>query len=133
MTDATFEDGTEKPLRLVAFEAGDLEVLSSLAQDAVFPGNEMSWRAKDRRFAILLNRFRWEDAVSTNSGARPYERVQSLLTIEQAHGVRSQGVTRDADTVLSLLSLSIEPDEDAAGEVVLTLAGDGVLAIRVEA
>ncbi|MEM8593163.1 MAG: DUF2948 family protein, partial [Pseudomonadota bacterium] len=51
MTDATFEEGGDKPLRLVAFEADDLEVISSLCQDAVFPGNEMSWRPKERRFA----------------------------------------------------------------------------------
>lgn len=131
--DASFEDGVERPLRLVAFEAGDLEVLSSLCQDAVFPAAEMSWRAKDRRFAILLNRFRWEDASAAERRKRSYERVQALLTIEQVQKVRSQGITRDADTILSVLSVAFEPGEDAAGTVHLTLAGDGAIAIDVEA
>lgn len=134
MTDATFEDGGEKPLRLVAFEAPDLEVISSLCQDAIFPSTEMSWRPKERRFAILLNRFRWEDATAAERRSRSYERVQSVLTVEGALRVRSQGVERgDAEMILSVLSVAFEPGEDADGQVVFTLAGDGVIALDVEA
>ena len=133
MTDASFEDGTEKPLRLVAFEDEDLQVLSSLAQDAVFPATEMAWRSKDRRFALLINRFRWEDADAAERRSRSFERVQSVLTIEQVQSVRSQGVSRDDDTILSLLSVSFEATGDASGTVVLTLAGDGAIALDVEA
>ena len=60
--DARFEDGREAPLNLGALDADDLKVISSLAQDAVFPGSEMRWLQKERRFALLLNRVRWEDA-----------------------------------------------------------------------
>ena len=60
--DARFEDGAEKPLRLRALEADELPVLAALAQDAVFPASEMRWQRAQTRFAILLNRFRWEDA-----------------------------------------------------------------------
>lgn len=133
MTDASFEDGAEKPLRLVAFEADDLNVVSSLAQDAVFPANEMAWRSKDRRFAILINRFRWEDATAAERRSRPFERVQCVLTVENVTKVRSQGIERDADTILSVLSVGFEAGADADGTVVLTLAGDGVIALDVEA
>ena len=37
MSDARFEDGGDKALRLKAMDGEDLTVLSSLAQDAVFP------------------------------------------------------------------------------------------------
>ena len=60
MSDARFEDGGDKALRLKAMDGEDLTVLSSLAQDAVFPASEMKWDRKARRFAILINRFRWE-------------------------------------------------------------------------
>ncbi|MEL6702634.1 MAG: DUF2948 family protein, partial [Pseudomonadota bacterium] len=97
------------------------------------PGSEMSWSAKDRRFALLINRFRWEDAEAADRRNRPFERVQSVLTIETAQKVRSQGVDRgDADTVLSLLSIEYAQGP-AGGEVTLTLAGDGVIAVTVEA
>ncbi len=131
--DATFEDGREAPLRLKAMDAKDLEIVSSLIQDAVFPASEMKWFANDRRFAILLNRFRWEDATAAERMKRSFERVQSVLLIEDVVKVASQGVSRDQDTVMSVLSVSFEPAEDGAGRVVLTLAGDGAIALDVEA
>ena len=125
--DARFEDGGEKALRLKALEAEDLPVIASLVQDAVFPGNEMTWDRRGRRFALLLNRFRWEDGRSP-------ERVQSVLTIEDAVRVASQGVERgDGDMVLSLLTLDWEAGEDGTGACVLTLAGDGAIRVEVEA
>ncbi len=132
--DARFEDAGERPLRLRAFAPEDLVVLSSLVQDAVFPASEMTWTRRDRRFALLLNRFRWEDAPKAEAQGRPYERVRSVLCIEDVTAVRTQGVARDdADLVLSLLSVAFEPGEDGGGQVILTLAGDGAIALDVEA
>ena len=54
MTDATFEDGAERPLRRVAEGVEDLEVLSALVQDAVLPVTEVSWQPSRRRFGLLL-------------------------------------------------------------------------------
>ncbi|KIC32123.1 DUF2948 family protein [Leisingera sp. ANG-S5] len=134
MTDASFEDGREAPLNLGALEEEDLKVLSSLLQDAVFPVTEMSWRAAERRFALLVNRFRWEDRDSAERRGRTYERVQSLLVVDNVLGVSSQGVDRkDKDLILSLLSVTFEPGEDGAGHVLLTLAGDGAVRLSVEA
>lgn len=131
--DARFEGGGDKPLALMARDAEDLQVISALAQDAVFPASEMRWTPADRRFAILLNRFRWEDAAKAH-GRRDFERVQSVLLIEDVMGVRSQGVPKgDADTILSLLALEFRPGPDGTGEVVMTLAGDGVISCAVEA
>lgn len=133
MSDARFEDGGEGPLRLKALDVDDLTVLSALVQDAVFPASEMIWTKKDRRFALLLNRFRWEDADRAETRTRPVERVQSVLLVEDVLAVQSQGVARgDADTVLSLLSVTFEAGEDGMGRVILTLAGDGALALQVE-
>src|SRR6056297_2100723 len=67
--DAKFEDGRETPLNLGAFDVDDLQVISSLAQDAVFPITEMTWRAGERRFGLLLNRFRWR--IRAASATRP--------------------------------------------------------------
>ncbi|MCG7626025.1 DUF2948 family protein [Epibacterium sp. Ofav1-8] len=134
MSDASFEDGRERPLNLGAYEAEDLEVISSLVQDAVFPVTEMSWRASARRFAILLNRFRWEGRVAAERRGRAYERVQSVLVAENVLNVASQGIDRtDKDMILSVLSITFEPGEDGAGHLLLTLAGDGAIRLSVEA
>lgn len=129
--DARFEDGREAPLNLGALDQEDLKVISALVQDAVFPASEMAWRARDRRFALLLNRFRWEDRGRDRHGP---ERVQSLLVIENVLKVASQGVPRgDADTILSLLAIDWEPDEAPGGVLELQLAGDGAIRLEVEA
>jgi hypothetical protein len=134
MTDARFEEGGEAPLRLVAQDAEDLKVISTLTQDAVLPVTELKFDAKRRRFALLLNRFRWEDRTEAEAVGRAYERVRSVLVVEDVLKVQSFGFDRtDKDLVLSLLSLDFTAGEDGAGRLTLTLAGDGAIALDVEA
>ncbi|MGB8814618.1 MAG: DUF2948 family protein [Paracoccaceae bacterium] len=133
MTDAKFEDGAEAPLYLGAQDANDLGVISALVQDAVFPVAEMTFRRAKRQFALLVNRFRWEDRDAADRAARGYERVQSVLMLADVRGVRTSGLDRtDRETVLSLLSVTWEAGPDGTGTVILTLAGDGVIAVDVE-
>lgn len=134
MTDARFEEGGEAPLRLVAQDADDLKVISTLVQDAVLPVTELKFDAKRRRFALLVNRFRWEDRAEAEAVGRAYERVRSVLVVEDVLKVQSFGFDRaDKDLVLSLLSLDFTAGEDGAGRLTLTLAGDGAVALEVEA
>ncbi len=134
MSDASFEDGREAPLNIGAEDADDLQVISTLTQDAVFPVTEMSWRPSDRRFALLLNRFRWEDKDAAARRDRAFERVQSVLMFNSVLSVASQGIDRgEKDTILSLLSVDFEAGEDGAGQIMLTLAGDGAVRLSVEA
>ena len=134
MNDARFEDSAEGPLRLVAQDAEGLSVLSALLQDAVFPITEMRFAVKRRRFALLLNRFRWEDRDAAERAQRRYERVQSLLVFEDVLSVQSQGIDRgEVETVLSLLELRFVPGADGTGRIELVLAGDGAIALQVEA
>jgi hypothetical protein len=134
MADARFEDADDGPLHLVARDAEDLKILSALAQDAVLPATEMTWQKARRQFVLLLNRFRWEDRAAAEAAGRPYERVRTLMVISDVVAVRVQGIDRrDADTVLSLLAVEWQAGEDGTGRVLLTLAGDGAVALDVEA
>ena len=127
--DARFEDGGEAPLNIGAVDGDDLKVISALVQDGVFPANEMRFARKDRRFAILLNRFRWEEG-----GKRTPERVQSVLNVSEVSDVSSQGIDRnDADMILSVLTVEFEETNAPSGHVTLTLAGDGAIRLDVEA
>jgi hypothetical protein len=133
VTDARFEDGGDAPLALAVTDAGDVDVVSTLLQDAVFTGADMRFDPKRREFGLLLNRFRWEDRAAAERTGRAYERVRSVLVFQDVLAVRSQGVTKDAGTVLSLLSVGFTAGPDGTGRVVLTLAGDGAVALEVEA
>jgi hypothetical protein len=131
--DARFEDGAERPLRLRAGSAEDLAILSALIQDAVAPVSEIAWARRHRRFAMLINRFRWEDAEAARRQGRPFERVRSMLVVEDVLAVRSSGVDpADREMLLSLLSLGFEPTGEGGGALTLTLAGDGAIALEVE-
>jgi hypothetical protein len=133
MSDARFEEGGEAPLRLIAQDGEDLKVISTLVQDAVLSMTDLQYDAKRRRFALLLNRFRWEDRTQAQQVGRAYERVRSVMVVEDVLKVRTQGFDRaDKDLVLSLLSLDFAPGEDGAGRLTLVLAGDGAIALDVE-
>lgn len=134
MTDARFEDGAERPLNLAAQDADDLAVMSALVQDAVLPIRQMVWDRRLRRFAMLVNRFRWEDRDAAHTAGRAFERVQAMLVAGDVTGVQTQGIDRAAkDTILSVLSLAWTPGDDGTGTLVVTLAGDGAIAVTVEA
>lgn len=131
--DARFQDGGEEPLRLVAEDAEDLNVISTLLQDAILPATELAYDPRRRRFAALLNRFRWEDRAEAERLGRAYERVRALLVVEDVRKVQTMGFDRaDKDLVLSLLSMNFVPGEDGTGRLTLTLAGDGAIALDVE-
>lgn len=128
MADARFEDGATRPVNLVAQDEADLAVISALVQDAVLTAADLRYTKSKRRFALLINRYRWEDGAM-----RSPERVRSLLVFDDVTVVQGQGVDRqDPDLVLSLLSLGFVPGDDGTGVVTLTFAGDGALALAVE-
>ena len=132
--DAKFEDGGEAPLNIGALDSEDLTVISAMVQDAVLPIGEISWQADQRRLALLINRFRWEDKTNAERQGRPVERVQSLLVFDIVLSVASQGLDRSQkDLVLSVLSITTENAENGDCFFTVTLAGDGALRIRVEA
>jgi hypothetical protein len=123
MMDAEFSDG-----------ADDLAVISALVQDAVLPATEIKWLRRDRKLALLVNRFRWEDVSQAKTQRRPVERVQSLIVISDVTGVSSQGIDpRDPDLILSILSIEFDGPADGAGQVMITLAGDGAVRASVDA
>lgn len=131
--DARFSDGEEGPLVLGAAAAEDLPVISALVQDAVLTAADMAYDRRGRRLTFLLNRFRWEDRDAAERQGRPFERVRSLLILDDVTRVASQGIDRgDADTVLSLLALAWQAGEDGTGRLEITFAGDGAVAAEAE-
>lgn len=131
--DARFEDGGERPLRLRAESPEDLGILSALIQDAVGQTAEIAWLPKRRRFTLLVNCFRWEDAPKASRQSRPFERVRALLSIEGALRARVNGLDpKDPDLILSLLALDFTEGQEGGGTVHLLLAGDGEIAVDVE-
>lgn len=133
--DARFTDADpDRPLALRAEDAQDVPVLAALAQDAVMTVRDLGWDRRGRRFALLLSRFRWEDADAARAEGRAYERVRAILSIADVIRVRHDGIDRtDPATVLSLLDIGWQPGADGTGTLLLRFAGDGTIAVDVEA
>ena len=132
--DARFEDGADRPLRLIAESEEDLAVIAALTQDAVGKISDGVWMKGRRRFVLQMNRFRWEDKENAERAGRPYERVRAALTLENVAAVRARGVDAfDREAVWSLLGVSFAPEGDAGGVVRLVLSGKAEIAVTVEA
>ena len=72
------------------------------------------------------------EADKARAEGRDFERVQALLTIGDVISLESNGITRDADTVLELLTLGWQAGVDGCGRLLLEFSGDGTLAAEVE-
>lgn len=119
----------EVPLRLLAADAEDLQVISAALQDSVLKVGDLSWEPAGRRFTVALNRYRWEMSDR--------KRVRAALQFGGVLEAKSRRVRRDAsDAVLSLLAVTWEPsgsEEDPSGVVTLSFSGDADIRLRVEA
>jgi hypothetical protein len=126
--DARFEDGDESPVNIGALDAEDLRIISALTQDGIFTNSDMSWSPKKRRFAILINRARWE-----RDDKLP-ERVRSIVIIDHVLNISSQAIDRsDTTLVNSLLTITWKDGCDGAGQLLLTLAGNKAIRLTCEA
>lgn len=127
-----------QPLRLRAEDVEDITVLSACLQDATLRPVDMTWQPRQRRFALVLNRFRWEDERQPDAKRRliravPHARVAAGLHFDGVLKVRSTGIDRsDSKTVLELLSILAEPGEDAAAALTLVFAGGAAVKLQVE-
>ena len=119
-----------RPLRLLAEDDDDLQVISAALQDAISTVGEIAYEPQARRLTIALNRFCWEC-----SGPEPI-RIRAGLQLGGVLGVKSRDLKLDArDAMVSVLALTFLPndgEEDPGGAILIHLAGDGDIRVEVE-
>jgi hypothetical protein len=116
-------------LKLIAFDAEDLEVISATTQDAIVRTAEMGYAKADQRFALLMNRFAWEDGQKNRSGIRK----RAALHFERVTGVKVAGFDPNApEGTLELLAIRFTETEAPSGQVDLSFAGGGTIRLQVE-
>lgn len=120
-------------LKLIAFDAADLHMISAHAQDAVLKVADMAYLPDDKRFAAVLNRFDWPRAMRT--GKMEFRRKQSAIRFERVTAAKTSGLDlTQKTTVLVLLAVQFEAkgEDDPAGAITLTFAGHGAIRLEVE-
>lgn len=111
------------PLRLLAEDAVDLQIISAALQDAIMRPVDIRWEKDARRLTIVLSRFCWECGGT---------RVMAAMQFGDVEAVKSRRLPRLPEAALELLALDFEPTEAPGGRVILMFAGGGDLRIDVE-
>jgi hypothetical protein len=118
------------PLKLIALDKDDLEVVSAHLQDAVVKAGDILWRPSERRLVIGLNRFDWEAA---HDPAPEFRRRWAALRFERVLSCKALNVKNsDKDEILNLLTVSFAERDPPGGVVTLTFSGGGALRLEVE-
>lgn len=119
------------PLKLVALDEKDLEIVSAHTQDAVMKVGDLVYQPEAKRFVAPMNRFAWE--ASRGFFRRRDERRSSVLHFDRVLGVKLSGIDREKpDEVLSLLAIRFEAGEPPAGAIQLIFSGSGTIRLDVE-
>ena len=141
-----------QPIRLKAKDAEDLAVVASCLQDALVPLSEMRFLKAEKRFVMLVNRFRWEHAepskdngngngkgngggdASFDDAAAGNQRINSGVCIDHVTAVRSRGIDREKPgKFLSLMTLGFAaPDQGGTHALNLVFAGGGLIQLEIE-
>ena len=116
-----------EPLKLAAFDADDLAILSAHLQDAVVRIGDVSYVPEKRRFALVGRRFDWEAAEG-----EPRRRLTGCH-FERVLSVKVRGIDRDhRDGLLNLLAITFEPEEPPSGCAILHFAGGACIRLELE-
>lgn len=116
-----------EPLKLRATDAEDLEVFSTVLQDALVNVGDMAYLEDEKRFVLVATRFRWEDVAEASGKGMPFERVLCGLSFEEIGRVRMRGLDRARDTDRTLELLAVRKEADG---VRLVLAGGAEISLE---
>lgn len=111
------------PLRLLAEDADDLQIISAALQDAIMRPVDIRWEKDARRLTVVLSRFCWECGGT---------RVMAAMQFGDVQAVKSRRLPRLPEAALELLALDFLPTEAPGGQVMMMFAGGGDLRIDVE-
>ena len=118
------------PLKLVALDQEDLEVISCHVQDAVVTVGEIVWIPAERRLVIPLNRFDWESAEGTTP---QFRRRRAALRFERVNSFKARGIDpASKGAMLNLLAANFFEGAPPSGHVELTFSGGPALRLDVE-
>jgi Protein of unknown function (DUF2948) len=122
-------------IKLIALDSDDLAIISAHCQDAVVRVEDLAYVARDRRFALVCNRFDWLGAGTKPATKRVnFERHRAGLRFERVTKVRTVGIDLKAtDAVLVLLAIQFEPDQAApSGDITLQFANGAAIRLSVD-
>jgi DUF2948 family protein len=124
------EPVTMEPLKFVALDPDDLEVVSTHLQDAEVKVADVHWRPQEKRLVLGLDRFDWQ---AWNASNPEMCRRRAALRFDRVLCCKCKQVApASKDKVLNLLAIEFETTDTPAGVVLLVFSGGPVLRLEVE-
>ena len=113
-------------LKLSALDADDLGVISAAVQDSLVAVRDCAFFAGEKRFVLLLNRFRWEADATVETA---YWRTHSALVFNEVRAIHHHRIPlQEPDRMLELLAVGLEK----AGSAVLRFAADRAIRLEID-
>ena len=120
-----------EPLKFVALDPDDLEVVSTHLQDALVKVSDVIWRPREKRLIVALSRFDWCSAECCSNPE--LRRCRAALRFERVSACKCRNVDpAGKNAVLNLLAVEFSEQDPPAGVVTLTFSGGGKLRLEVE-
>lgn len=118
------------PLKLVALDRDDLEVVSAHLQDAAVKVSDIVWLPHEKRLVIGLDRFDW---IAANGVQPEFRRCRTALRFERVFSCKCRSVSpADKDAVLTLLAIDFVDQNSPGGIIILTFTSGAALRLEVE-
>jgi hypothetical protein len=119
-----------EPVKFIALDKEDLEVVSTHLQDAAVKVADVHWRPQERRLVLAVDRFDWTAWTAATPDLR---RCRSALRFERVQACKCKNVNpAGKDQVLNLLAVEFQETEAPGGVVMLTFSGGATLRVEVE-
>lgn len=116
------------PLKLLALDADDLAVVSAHLQDAAVKVADMAYLPKEKRFAMLTDRFDWSSVAE----GKPLRR-RAGVHFERVLRAQTRGFDfKDTTAALNLLAIEFVERDAPSGIVSLYFSNDAGIQLEVE-
>jgi hypothetical protein len=116
------------PLKLIALDAEDLAVVSAHLQDSNAKVADMAFLPREKRFAMLVDRFDW---TSADDGTAVRRRAGVHFDRVLKAQVRGFDL-KDKEATLNLLAVEFAETDPPSGEVILLFSEDAAILLEVE-
>jgi hypothetical protein len=116
-------------LKLRAEDQQDLKVISACLQDAILPASAMSYHPDEKMFAILANRFMWEQDAEQHEGQEMFKRVHTGVYFSQVKEVKYLNIDQ-TNTIDFMNLLAISGDKE--GEIDLIFSNERQICLYVD-
>lgn len=116
------------PLRMIAEDKDDLQVIAACLQDALIPLSSMNYDKEKGHFHLVANRFCWECDPETVDDCTYYSRVAAGLLFQDVQNIQRKALDLQHNNELVNL-LTIHNEEE--GCIHLIFSGGSEIKLRV--